>query len=160
MDGPQAGPPTERRRADRRQRPTRWLSRYWLRGRRRGGRRAGDGRHPYVDRYAWSDVLLVAGIVVLCLADTLLTLEVVEHGAIEANPLMDFLLRRSTGLFGAVKLGVTVLGMLFLLLHIRVARVRAATLLVLALYAGLMLWHLWVSWDMHRTLMPAAAAGH
>lgn len=159
MDEPRTGPPVERRsRPDRRGRPTPWLSRYWLRGRRRRGRRAEDARHPYVDRYAWTDVLLVAAIIVLCLADTLLTLEVLEYGAIEANPLMDLLIRQGTGTFGAIKLGVTVLGMLFLLTHIRVRRVRAATLGVLALYSALMLWHLWVSWDMHRALTGAGGA--
>ena len=161
MDGPERSPeqsppppgdgrpPVERRSGtDRRGRPTPWMSRYWLRGRRRGGRRAEDRRQVYVDRYQWSDVLLVLGVVVLCAADYLLTLEVIQRGAIEANPLMDFLLRQGSGLFGAVKLGVTLLGMLFLLMHIRLQHVRAATLIVLALYTVLMLWHLWVSWDM------------
>ena len=155
-------PPFVERRSgqDRRAHPTHWLSRYTLRGRRRGGRRATDVQHPYVDRYQWSDLLLVCGVIVLCVADYLLTLEIIQRGAIEANPLMDFLLRQGTGLFGAVKLGFTVLGMLFLLAHIRLQHVRTATLLVLGLYTVLMLWHLWVSWDMHRTLLPAAAAGH
>ena len=164
MDAPQdpippdgGQPPVERRSGqDRRERPTPWLSRYWLRGRRRGGRRAEDRRQLYVDRYAWSDVLLVAGVVVLCAADTVLTLKVLERGAIEANPLMDFLIRQGTGLFGAVKLGFTFLGMLFLLTHIRLQYVRAATLVVLALYTVLMLWHVWVSWDMHQSFVRAA----
>jgi len=167
---PSPGPPgtspkppfVERRRGgDRRARPTRWLSRYTLRGHRRGGRRATDSQQPYVDRYQWSDLLLVGGIIVLCAADWLLTLEVIQRGAVEVNPLMDFLLRQGSGLFGAIKLGFTVVGMLFLLTQIRLQHVRAATLAVLALYTVLMLWHLWVSWDMHRTLVSAATgAGH
>jgi hypothetical protein len=103
----------------------------------------------------------VGGIIVLCAADWLLTVEVIQRGAIEANPLMDFLLRQGSGLFGAIKLGFTVVGMLFLLTQMRLQHVRTATLVVLALYTVLMLWHLWVSWDMHRTLVSAATgAGH
>ena len=147
----------ERRRGDRRARPTRWLSRYTFRGRRRGGRRADDARQPYVDRHEWSDLLLVVGVVVLCAADTALTIEVIRRGAVEANPLMNVLLQQGSGLFGALKLGFTALGMLFLLTHIRLQYVRAATLVVLALYTVLMFWHLWVSWDMHETLVRAAA---
>ena len=158
MDEPRETPPPVERRSghDRRQAPTPWLSRFSLRGRRRGGRRADDRRQLYVDRYQWSDVLLVTGVVVLCAADTLLTLKVLERGAVEANPLMDFLIQQGTGLFGAVKLGFTLLGMLFLLTHIRLQYVRAATLVVLALYTVLMFWHLWVSWDMHQTIVRAA----
>ena len=155
---PSEAPRVERRSGqDRRQGPTPWLSRFWLRGRRRGGRRAED-RQLYVDRYQWSDVLLVTGVVVLCAADTVLTLKVLERGAVEANPLMNFLIQQGTGLFGAVKLGFTLLGMLFLLTHIRLQYVRAATLVVLVLYTVLMFWHLWVSWDMHQTIARAAGS--
>jgi len=157
MDEPRKTPPVERRSGkDRREGPTPWISRFWLRGRRRGGRRAED-RQVYVDRYQWSDVLLVTGVVVLCAADTLLTLKVLERGAVEANPLMNFLIQQGTGLFGAVKLGFTLLGMLFLLTQIRLQYVRAATLVVLALYTVLMLWHVWVSWDMQRALVAGGS---
>lgn len=150
-------PQVERRSGlDRRERPTPAISRFWLRGRRRGGRRADDARAPYVDRYKTGDVLLALGIVVLCTADYLLTMELLPLGAVEANPVMDFFIRQGSGAFGAAKLGVTLFGMLFLLMHIRVRRVRAAMLVVLVLYVALMFWHLWVSWDMHQTLVGGA----
>ena len=42
-----------RRGGDRRSRPTPWISRYWLRGRRRGDRRKAHRGREYVDRYTF-----------------------------------------------------------------------------------------------------------
>jgi len=141
-----------RSKGDRRRRPTPWMSRYWLTGRRRGARRASEGVGQYVDRYRWSEWALVIAIVALCIADYCLTLKIVDAGGSEANPLMQLLLDQGRGLFGAVKIGITVLGVLFLLIHIRFRRVNRVTQAILVLYCLLMLWHLWVRWDMFTML--------
>src|SRR5262245_61878623 len=141
-----------RSKGDRRRRPTPWMSRYWLTGRRRGARRASEAVGQYVDRYRWSEWALVLGILALCIADYWLTLEIVKAGGSEANPLMEMLLAKGHGVFGLVKIGVTLLGVLFLLIHIRFRRVNGVTQVLLMLYCLLMLWHLWVRWDMFTLL--------
>jgi hypothetical protein len=61
------------------------------------------------------------GILLLCAADALLTLNLISHGAAEINPFMDPLVRGSGHSFGYWKIGLTAMGVLFLTL---VARVR------------------------------------
>lgn len=126
---------------DRRQRPTRWLSRHWLRGRRRGGRRAGEGRDVFVDRYRAWEWVAVALLLLLCVADLLLTLDVLARGGEEANPVMRWALERGTGTFVALKLGLTLLGALVLLVRVRFRWMRHALLGLVAAYVVLIGWH-------------------
>jgi len=100
----------EQRTVDRRRAPTPILSRYWLRGSRR---KACPGE--YVDRYHPGEWVLVLGVIILCLIDLVLTLYYLAVGGEEANPIMQTVLEWGTGYFIAVKMGITILGMLFLL---------------------------------------------
>jgi len=129
------------RKGDRRARPTPWMSRYWLTGRRRGPRREDDPRDIYVDRYSRGEWLLVVGIVIACVLDLLLTLDYLDHGGEEWNPLMARALEHGTGTFVALKLGLTAGCLLFLILRIRFRGVRRAVQFLLIAYLLLMGWH-------------------
>jgi len=131
--------PEQRNGPDRRRRPTPMLSRYWLRGRRRAGRRDGEVRNVYVDRCSRGEAALVVALLVLALVDGAWTLAHLGRGVSEANPLMAW--AWSTGGsagFAALKVGVTVSAVLFLLLHARFRLTRALLPVAIAGYAALM----------------------
>lgn len=67
-------------------------------------------------------MLVAVVILLLSVADAVLTLTLMAHGALEENPVMAALVRDSTGGFAAVKLGLTAGGVLLLM---ALARVRA-----------------------------------
>lgn len=121
---------------DRRHRPTRWLSCCWLTGRRRGGRRVGERWNVYVDRCTLAEYGLVLAVLALAVLDTVFTVRHVGTGIDEANPIMAWMLGTGgTGLFAAVKLGMTSLALVFLLGHIRFRPTRTLLVIVLGLYA-------------------------
>ena len=139
----------ERRgRADRRRSPTPAISRYWLRGRRRGARRDHERDGIYVDRYQPGEWVLVLGILVLSIADLTLTLLYVQAGGEEANPLMAWALSHGRHVFAAVKMGITAIGVIVLLLHIKFTRVRRCVQLVFLAYCVLMLYHTWLRMEL------------
>lgn len=141
---------------DRRRRPTPALSRYWLRGRRRGGRRDGERDRIYVDRPPRRALLQAVAILLLSVVDLLLTLAYLERGGEEANPVMAWALEGGVSRFAAMKLALTGGGALFLLLHVRFGRTRHALTLLLVLYTLLMAWHGWLWW--HLLAHEAGAA--
>ena len=131
-----------RERPDRRRRPTPMFSRYWLRGRRRGHRRGDERVGGYVDRYRGLEWGLAVGIFLLSLLDLIFTLNYLERGGEEWNPLMAMALDVSTRAFALIKMGITFLGALFLLVHIRFKRVRGLLAMVFGLYCLLTVYHL------------------
>ncbi|MCS5636566.1 MAG: DUF5658 family protein [Myxococcota bacterium] len=110
---------------DRRNQPTRALSIAGGRGRRRGGRRKGEGRRAYVDTFSASDVALLLGIFVLNIFDALFTLLWLQRGGEEANPLMAFLLDMGETAFILQKCFVVGIWLIILLVHknFRLARI-------------------------------------
>ncbi|MFO1054445.1 MAG: DUF5658 family protein [Planctomycetota bacterium] len=127
---------------DRRRRPTPMLSRYWLRGRRRGGRRDGERDDIYVDRYTRVEWLCVVGLLLLTAIDWAWTWAHLTRGVQEANPVMAWAWREGGALgFSTLKLGVTVPGVLVLLLHSRFRYTKWLLPAVLAIYAALMIVH-------------------
>lgn len=127
---------------DRRARPTPMLSRYWLRGRRRGGRRDGETADIYVDRYSRAEWLSILGMLTLTVIDWAWTWAHLRRGVGEANPIMAWAYE-SGGIaaFTALKLGITGLCVFFLLLHARFRRTRSLLPIVLGIYLILMLVH-------------------
>ncbi len=113
-------------------------------GRRRQGRRAGESEGSYFDRYRGLEWFLVGGIVVLSLFDLLFTLDYLSKGGAEANPIMDAALQQSEGLFIGAKIGVTLVGAVFLLIHVRFRRVKGLLALVFLLYCVLTVYHLYL----------------
>ena len=115
----------ERRAQGERRRPT--LASYWLgslRPRRRAGRRAEDRFYPVID---WHEPrLLIPALIIffLSVADAFLTLTLIHHGAVEANPVMAALLGLDVRGFAGFKLLVTALGTLVLVACARMRMFR------------------------------------
>ena len=102
------------------------VSRYWLFGRRKMGRRDGEVGDIYVDRYTVKEWLLVGGILVLSILDMVFTLIHLDAGGTEANPIMAWTLEwGGQNGFKTVKLVTTLLGLFFLLVHVRFKRVKS-----------------------------------
>lgn len=141
---------SERRRAaDRRRRTLRSLLTGSFNPRRYGPRRARDGSLTSTDWHEpqWLAIALV--ILLLSVADAVLTLTLVQHGALEANPVMAAFLAVDPDLFVAFKLGLTAGGVVLLTV---VAKVRAFGHLpvgailytVLTAYAALITYEVWL----------------
>jgi hypothetical protein len=110
--------------------------------RRRRSRRKNDRLNSYTDWYEpWP---LIASVVVILLSslDAFLTLILLNHGAVELNILMDWLIKTDIRTFAAVKLAVTGLALIVLVLHFnfhiyRVLPVRYLMYALMPLYAFL-----------------------
>jgi hypothetical protein len=135
--------------SDRRKKPTPVLSRYWLRGRRRGGRREGEAEDIYVDRPSRKEWLLFGAILGLASLDGIWTLLHLERGVEEANPLMAWFLEvGGSPAFAAAKFGVTIVAAAFLLLHARFRAARRLMPWVVVIYAALVLVHAATEWSL------------
>ena len=136
---------TERRRVERRQQVLRGLLVGSFRTRRRHPRRAGEQALAAVD---WHHPQWLATAILVLLfssADAVLTLELMRHGAYEANPLMRPLVSGSGLVFALVKVGLTASGVVLLTLLARMrlfGRLPAGLLLYLFLagYGALILY--------------------
>ena len=146
----------KRRQPDRRRRRTPALSRFALSGRRRGGRRAGERKDIYVDVYRPWEGALVLLVVAMCAMDLLLTLDVIQRGGEEWNPVMRLALDLGLWPFVIIKLAVTAVGALILLLRVRFRGMRVVLFGLTLLYALLMGWHAVLRNDVPDR--PAAAA--
>jgi hypothetical protein len=78
-----------------------------LNPRRLRGRRAGDRIYPVIDWHSPRVLALALAILALSTADGVLTIALIEHGAIEVNPFMALFVPHSLGWFTVVKLGLT-----------------------------------------------------
>jgi hypothetical protein len=89
--------------------------------RRREGRRTCDHHRPIVDWHAPELLASAILVLILCVADALLTLKLLTGGAIEANPVMALLVYGDAQRFAIAKLAMTGIGVLAL---VAVARFR------------------------------------
>ena len=129
-----------RRKADRRDRPTRpWIG---LRGprRRSGGRRSSD-QTGYVDRYSRYDVALILAVFLMNVADAFFTMLWLDRGGKEANPVMDFFLDIGPTAFLIQKCIVVGAWLLVLLVHKNFRFARAGLHISLLAYLVLMFLH-------------------
>jgi hypothetical protein len=130
----------ERRRHDRRRFSLRSLFGALFTLRRRRSRRKDDHLNTYIDWYEpWP---LAASVVIILLSslDAFLTLILLNHGAVELNMLMDWLIKMDIRTFAAVKLAVTGLALIVLVLHFnfhlyKVLPVRYVMYALMPLYA-------------------------
>jgi hypothetical protein len=130
----------ERRRQDRRRFSLQALLGALFTLRRRRSRRKDDQINAYIDWYEpWP---LVASVVIILLSslDAFLTLILLNHGAVELNVLMDWLIKMDIRTFAAVKLAVTGLALVILVLHFnfhiyRMLPVRYIMYALMPLYA-------------------------
>ncbi len=127
---------------DRRRRATPMFSRYWLRGRRRGGRRSSEIERIYVDVYAPSEFAMAFGLLGLSVIDLLLTQQHVHAGGAEANPVMAWVLREGGAQgFTIAKIVLTLIATAVLLLHIRFRLARRMLRVLLVVNLCVMVWH-------------------
>lgn len=85
--------------------------------RRRGPRRFSDLRGYYVDWYETRLLAVSLGILLLCCSDAWFTLTLLGQGANEVNVLMEMLIQRDVNTFVNIKLGVTAVGLIYLVAH-------------------------------------------
>jgi len=133
-----------RRRGDRRAEPTTFWKSLRSPRRRAGGRRSGEGLNTYVDRYRKSDVLLLAAVFALNVADALFTLVWVERGGSEANPVMDWFLQQGEWVFLGQKCIVVGLWLVILVVHKNFQIARAGLWFLLVLYGSILLYHIYL----------------
>lgn len=86
----------------------------YLHSNRRTLRRPEDADCVFVDwHHPWLFFLSV-GIMILCCADAFMTLQLIERGMVEVNPVMAIMLAQGTAAFAASKLALTGIGILIL----------------------------------------------
>jgi Domain of unknown function (DUF5658) len=113
----------ERRLSDERRSQTlRSLAAGSFKRRRHGPRRVADASIAITDWFAPQWLAAALLILILCVTDALITLALLNHGAHEANPLMDTIVHGDGRRFVAFKFGLTASGVVLLIL---LARVRA-----------------------------------
>jgi hypothetical protein len=129
---------------DRRLSKTNLFSVQLLRGRRAVGRRKGETRNLYVDRFQTGEVALVVVILALNIVDAYLTLNYLAKGGSEANPVARFFLEQGTHWFIFSKAFVVALCLVFLLVHKNFRYVRQGIHVLLYAYLGLLLYHIYL----------------
>ena len=150
--------PSERRHpADRRKRTVHALIYGSFNPRRQGSRREGEQSFVAVDWHhpQWLAVAILT--LLLCVADALLTITLLQRGAYEANPLMEPLVHGSPLAFASIKFGLTATGMVILILLARVRLFRNVPVAfvlyaVLVAYAVLIGYELWMLETLSDTL--------
>lgn len=103
-----------RMRSDRREFSWRTVMFGFLRSRRRSPRRSEEGDVLFLDwHHPWL-FFLATGTMLLSVADAFMTLQLLNLGMIEANPLMAWVLTHSTAAFVGSKVALTAFGILTL----------------------------------------------
>ncbi len=130
---------------DRRQKPTKLISRYAFSGRRQSIRRKADRKtNLYVDRYESQLLVPFLLIIALSVLDAYFTIFHVQEGAREINPLMNLLIGYGNIYFIVMKYVVTALGvaMLCILKNLFVARI--GLLFILSIYLVVLTHHIFL----------------
>lgn len=150
--------PQDRREApDRRRRLIHALFVGGLTPRRRSHRRGGEiqqGVHDLHDA-RWLGVAML--IMLLSVADAMLTLEVMHLGAVEMNPVMALFLENGSPAFAYMKVALTAIGVTVLTIMARIhafGRVPVGLVLygILALYVGLIVYEYWLLQVLQRAV--------
>jgi hypothetical protein len=146
----------ERRRLDRRTRTFTALLRGSFTPRRRVPRRESEASFASVDWHhpQWLAVTLL--ILLLCCADAILTITLLERGAYELNPFMAHLVERSGLAFAVAKIGLTSGGVVMLTL-IAGTRVFGRVPVGLLLYSVLAGYVVLICYELYLMELSAAA---
>jgi hypothetical protein len=102
---------------DRRSRPTRFISRYTLTGRRKKARRQDEAKNYYVDKFEPRHLIMVGLVMIFCILDYGLSFKIFEKGGSELNVLMATFMANGRVLLLLVKLGLTLICLAFILVH-------------------------------------------
>ncbi len=120
-------------------------------GRRKTIRRQEDRRETFlVDQYQQSLFGIVALILFFSVIDAILTLFLINHGAIEVNPVMAFYLNLGPYVFLGVKYGLTSVGLLILIvfkdMFLRPVQMRTGVVfyIILAAFVGVISWQIFL----------------
>ena len=117
------------------------LTRFLFVGRRRGGRREGEGERTYVDRPGTGVIVAFLSLTLFSVADAYFTLRELSMGCTEANPVMRAALELGNGPFVVIKTVVTLLGAGFLALHKNWPLGRRCLAVAVLGYAALTVYH-------------------
>jgi hypothetical protein len=117
--------------------------------RRRPARRLEDSRFHPVDWYSAHLLAVAIGILLLSASDAFLTAVLLMHGADEVNPIMAGLVYRSVAAFAALKMAMTGASIVVMVVlsryrFMRLIRVELVLYAVLAAYAWLIGYELWM----------------
>lgn len=120
-------------------------------GKRETIRRYEDRQRAFLlDQYHQSLFGVIAIILLLSVVDAILTLFLINHGAIEVNPIMAFYLDFGPYTFLSVKYGLTSVGLMILLIFknmfLRSMRVETGAFLyvILAAFLGVVSWQIFL----------------
>ena len=105
--------------------------------RRTPSRRFEESGYQSLDWHSAHLLAVAIGILLLCVVDACMTITLLQGGAAEVNPIMALVIYRSVAVFAALKMGLTSLGVIFMVF---MARYRFMRRLPVAwvLYAVLM----------------------
>jgi hypothetical protein len=111
--------------------------------RRRPPRRLTDSRFHSLDWHSPHLLAVAIGILLLSVADALMTVTLLSGGAVEVNPIMAAVVYRGAAVFASVKMAMTGLGVMVMVVlaryrFMRVVRVDIAMYAVLVFYAVLL----------------------
>ncbi|HEX3913638.1 MAG TPA: DUF5658 family protein [Steroidobacteraceae bacterium] len=117
--------------------------------RRRPARRLDDTRFQLVDWYSAHLLAVAIGVLLLSATDAFLTTVLLVNGADEINPFMAVFVYRNVALFAGLKMAITgasIVVMVFLSRYrfMRVVRVEFVLYAVLAIYAWLIGYEIWM----------------
>ncbi len=101
---------------DRRHRKLGILSKYWFTGRRAAVRRKEDKQRACrIDRHSYRTLAVILLIIILSIIDAILTLQLVDRGATELNPVMNYYLGHGPLTFFWVKYLLTSAALIIIL---------------------------------------------
>lgn len=107
-----------RRGEDRRKETIPIFSRYWLTGRRGFFRREEDRRiYTKLDRHNPKTFAIILSIIMLSIMDAIFTLELINEGAAEVNPIMAYYLNHGPVVFFGAKYALTCASILLIFLN-------------------------------------------
>ncbi|MCA9323309.1 MAG: hypothetical protein KDB53_21405 [Planctomycetes bacterium] len=130
--------------SDRRGAPTSVWNSLWGKGLRARGRREGEDQNIYVDLYGRREIMLVVLILVLNVLDAYFTLDYIEKGGSEANPVAQGLLDLGDEWFVYAKSFLVGLCLVFLLVHKKFSYVNYALGFLVAFYSSLLAYHIFL----------------
>ncbi len=114
-----------------------------------------------MDRYSPGLLVVVLGILFLSLTDAVLTLNLIERGASEINPVMAYFLQKGPLVFTLVKYGLTSMAVVIFVLVknsvIHGSRMRTRTLFIFAIvcFAIAVVWQIILIFSSScRSLLP------
>lgn len=137
--------------SDRRHRSTSPLSRHSHSGSRRHARRTDDHTSGgyYIDWYEPQLLLTILGILLLCLADSYMTIKIIASGGEELNIVMDLLISESIFVFIIGKYLMTSGSLIFLVAHRNFKVFHHKFTVAHILSALLMLYIILIAYEIH-----------